>query len=130
MLINLSNHPQTKWTAEQSSTAQKDYGTIVDLPFPNVDPHADLSEVTAIAQQLANQCQEKFAEAPAGRSAIHIMGEFTLTYCLIRELDARQVQCVASTTERLTVSNPDGTQTHTFRFVSFRPYNIVDSTEA
>ncbi len=37
--INLTNHPSTKWGADQLAAAKK-YGNIVDIPFPAVDPEA------------------------------------------------------------------------------------------
>ena len=42
--INLSNHPSAAWGADQLAAAAQ-YGTIVDVPFPNIDPTLSTEEV-------------------------------------------------------------------------------------
>jgi hypothetical protein len=50
------------------------------------------------------------------------MGEFTFTYQFVKEMEKRNIPCVASTTERIVTDNPDGSKTTVFKFVQFRPY--------
>jgi len=40
-LINLSNHPSGNWPAEQIQVAQAQYGRVVDMPFPRINPSMD-----------------------------------------------------------------------------------------
>ena len=122
MLINLSNHPIEKWSSAQSEKANKLFGSVVDLPFPSVDPAADLNQVEAIAKQLSDECVDRIKKSKESISAVHVAGEFTLTFQFVREMESRGVPCVVSTTERLVTDNPDGTKTYTFNFVAFRPY--------
>lgn len=123
MLINLSNHPLPKWSPDQREAAEREYGSIHDLPFPQLDPAASLGAVRGIVQQYVVQCIEKIEkEGPHQRHAIHIMGEFTFTYLFVKEMEQRGIPCVASTTERIVTDNPDGSKTTLFQFVQFRPY--------
>ena len=50
------------------------------------------------------------------------MGEMTFTYNLVQKLNSYGHYCVASTTERVAVENPDGSKTVQFEFVQFREY--------
>ena len=118
IFINLSNHPSDKWTAEQLVTAQQ-YGTVTDLPFPAIDPGAGKEEINRLVEGTFDQLKS----LAAGKTAtVHLMGEMTFTYALVRRLKDAGVRCVASTTDREVVDNGDGTRTTKFRFVRFRDY--------
>ena len=118
IFINLSNHPSDKWTAEQLAAAQQ-YGTVTDLPFPAINPGAGKEEI----KRLAEETFDRIKENVAGKTAtVHLMGEMTFTYALVRRLKDVGVRCVASTTDREVVDNGDGTRTTKFRFVRFRDY--------
>ena len=107
--INYSNHPSRDWSECQLDAA-KEYGVIIDIPFPKVDPGDS---------ELANLIDvefEKLRKASAGKDAtIHIMGEMTLCFSLIKKLKSKGIRCVASTTKR----NGYGSN---FEFVTFREY--------
>lgn len=116
--INLSNHPSSKWSDEQKAAAQK-YGNTVDIPFPQIDPHASKWEIDDRATQLAGKL---FKEYPEEETTIHIMGEMTYVFAFVKTALDFGYKCVASTTERIVIENPDGSKTSTFKFVQFREY--------
>ena len=115
MLLNLSNHPSARWPDDQQSAAAR-FGPVADLPFPNVPPDADEA---ALAELVDTYFQQIKAKAPA---AVHLMGEMTFTYALVRRLrEELDLPVIASTTERL-VTERDGEKRVRFRFVRFRAY--------
>lgn len=116
MLLNLSNHPSTHWPRPQTEAAINAYGEIQDLPFPQIDPTWTSAQIGELADQYLQKIQ---ALQP---TAVHIMGEVTFTFALVEKLLAAGIPCIASTTERLVTTNPDGSKTSVFRFVAFRPY--------
>ncbi|MBX2990250.1 MAG: CRISPR-associated protein [Bacteroidetes bacterium] len=128
MLLNLSNHPLSKWSHEQREAAEKQFGTVEDIPFPQLDPAASLESIREIVQQYVWKCEERIAENTTTESnAVHLMGEFTFTYLFVKEMEPRGILCVASTTERIVTENPDGSKTTVFKFVQFRPYFVANS---
>jgi len=123
MLINLSNHAQKFWSEKQKRAARQ-YGNIVDVPFPAVDPHADLAAIRKLAQEYAQRCRQILAAATDAKHAIHIMGEMTFVYQFIRQMH-REVLCLAATGVRDVKDEfPDGGKISYFQFVQFRPYEI------
>ena len=118
VFINYSNHPSSNWSQKQLSAAKK-LGEIVDIPFRSVAPEADSAEL----ERVAGEEFTKILDAADGKNAVvHLMGEMTLTYMLVRKLRASGIRCVASTTARRVVENADGTKTSDFDFVRFRDY--------
>ena len=118
MFINLSNHPSSKWSEEQTEAALQ-FGDIVDLPFPQVDPNGDETYIARLANEY---CQKVTNLAACKPVAVHLMGEMTLTFALAKLLKAIGVPCMAATTERVVVENEPGVKTAIFRFVRFRKY--------
>lgn len=121
MLINLSNHPSSKWSKEQTEAANREFGEIVDLPFPTVAPDGDEKYIAALAAQYRDKVVELACGEPA---TVHVMGEMTITFALVVLLQKTGFQCIASTTERLAVEFNDGTKEVKFRFVRFRKYQM------
>jgi len=115
MFLNISNHPVQKWDAAQRQAAEGMASPVVDLPFPAVPPEADEDLVAAL-------CEQVLAQVPDAATHAMVQGEFTLTFALVKELQARGVVCVAATTARDVVEGPDGTKMSRFRFVRFREY--------
>lgn len=119
MLINLSNHPSSRWSEVQLLEAEHLFGEIVDLPFPSVNP--DGSE--AYVNDLADDYEEKILSIANGRSfSLHIMGELTLTFALLKRMTNLGVECVASTSERIVKEFENNKKEVTFSFVKFRKY--------
>jgi len=116
MFINLTNHPSSGWSQEQLNAA-REYGEIVDISFPIIEPFFSKAEV----DELADITIEGIADLDSN-SVVHVMGEMTFTYAIVERLKARGISCVASTTERLVKMMPDGKKISEFKFVQFREY--------
>ena len=54
MFINHTNHPSQYWSDAQLD-AGRQYGVIMDMPFPQIDPMASSAEIS----QLAQRCSAK-----------------------------------------------------------------------
>lgn len=119
MLINLSNHTSEKWSEDQLTAAQTQYGEVVDMPFPQVDPEADTQNIQHLAEEYLAKIQQIAAPTEA---AVHIMGELNLTFALVNLLKAAGYTCVASTSFREVYEEEPGKKTIIFKFVRFREY--------
>lgn len=119
MLINLSNHPSDKWSKSQTEAAISQFGEIVDLPFPQIEPDATKADIAHIAQDYLTRVQQI---GQPNDTAIHIMGEMTLTYQLVALLKDAGYHCYASTTVREVYEQEPGKKTVIFQFVNFREY--------
>ncbi len=119
MLINLSNHPSLKWSKEQTEAANSRFGEIIDLLFPAVSPEGDENYIAALADEYCNKVIELAGGTPV---TVHLMGEMTLAFAIVRRLKQSGIPCVASTTQRLVKEIDDGHKDVVFRFVRFRNY--------
>lgn len=118
MLINLSNHPSADWNKEQLEQAGK-YGNIIDLPFPEVEASEDEAYISRLAQAYL----DKITDLTGYKSAtVHIMGEMTLTFAMVKRLQAAGYTCIASSAQRVVQELPNHKFLKTFRFVRFRQY--------
>ncbi|MBX2929803.1 MAG: CRISPR-associated protein [Saprospiraceae bacterium] len=115
MLLNLSNHPSPTWPEAQMQTAVERYGSVQDMPFPNIPPDATADEVRMLAEQYEAKIRQ------LDPAAVHLMGEMTFTFALVNRLQAIGIPCIASTTERI-AEERGGQKIVTFRFVRFRNY--------
>lgn len=118
MFINLSNHPSSKWSEAQTEAA-KQYGDIIDLPFPEVDPNGDEAYIANLADEYCRKILDMRDGTPL---TIHLMGEMTFAFALVARLKKKDVACLASTTERIVLEEAPGVKTNVFRFVRFRHY--------
>lgn len=120
MLINLSNHPSGRWNLKQLEMA-REFGDIRDIPFPHIDPEASGE---ALQQLAANYLVdiEDYAAKSENAVVVHIMGELTFCFSLVKQLQNKGIRCIASTTERKVLEEKDGRKTTQFRFVRFRDY--------
>jgi hypothetical protein len=118
MLLNLSNHPSTTWSAAQLSAAQAAYGGVSDHPFPAIDPVWVKQDIHALAEQYVATI---LALSPRP-VAVHLMGELTFSFALVRLLQALGITCVASTARRQVVEKAPGHKEAIFEFVQFRVY--------
>lgn len=119
MFVNFTNHPSGSWGAAQRRAAQV-YGEILDLPFPDVPPALSAAAVAALADEWAARILDLH---PA---CVLCQGEMTLTFRVVRLLQAQGVAVVAACSERRTLclTDADGCtrRTSEFRFVRFRAY--------
>lgn len=119
IFINLSNHNSANWNVKQTEEALK-YGNIIDLDFPNVDPLADETEIKNLAQKYYDIILSK--EIEPTKITVHIMGEMTFAFQLIKKLQAAGVSCIASTSVRTVVELENGVKNVIFKFERFRRY--------
>ena len=94
MLVNLSNHPSSEWPTSQREAALRLESSIVDVPFPDVDPRIDGVEFEELAQETVRRVM-----AAEARSAM-VQGEPTMVFMVVRMLREARVRCYAATTER------------------------------
>lgn len=118
MFINLSNHPSDNWSEEQLKAASI-YGEIVDVPFPQIEPEATEEDIVNLSMEYMARID---AISNAQPVAVHLMGEMTFTYSMVRLLKSKGITCLASTTRREVEDLDDGKRITTFRFVKFRQY--------
>lgn len=115
MLLNLTNHPSHQWPENQTALALEFYQSIIDLPFPQIDPSLTSSQLDELVDVYF---QKVIAFHP---HAVHIMGEMTFTFRLVQRLKVIGIPCIASTTERITEQVGE-VKTSRFQFVQFRAY--------
>jgi len=120
MLINLSNHPSTQWTDEQLSAGHQ-YGNILDIDFPVVDPAGDAEYIKQLARECAESVKSILQGSYDSENAVHVMGEPTLVYHIVILLKQQGITCLASTTSRESVEDK-GIKTSKFSFAQFRNY--------
>lgn len=114
----MSNHPSSNWDEAQKAASSR-YGETVDLPFPMVDATGDEECIAKMADEYTLKV-ESLADREG--SAVHIMGELTLCFALIRRLQEKGYVCLASTTERIVTETVPGRKESIFKFVRFRQY--------
>lgn len=120
MLVNFSNHPSRYWD-ERQREASRCYGNVVDLPFPAIAPSANSQELQTLAQ---SSVQKILSMGETESITVHVMGEMTFTFMIVKKLKELGIKCIASTTERNTTYNSDGTKLSEFSFVKFREYLV------
>lgn len=119
MLINFSNHPFDKWSSKQKDVALAEYGSVVDISFPMVNPAANTDYVEQLAQKYLAIITD--VSAP-NECAVHIMGELNLSFSILKKLQDLGYVCVASTTNRLVVEKGPNEKEVKFDFVQFRKF--------
>ena len=120
MLINLSNHPYSEWSAPQRSAAEK-YGECRDIPFPHISPKADEDTILELANKYLLEILDMKRELNEP-IVVHLMGEQTFCFALLSELISCKIPCVASCSARNVEILEDGTKLVHFNFQRFREY--------
>ena len=95
-------------------------GEVVDIPFPEVSPNDNASEINLKAKLFAQTIIDRLTEG----DVVHIMGEHTFMFALVSYLLQHGVRCVASTTSREVEYNETGDKISQFHFVNFRDYSL------
>lgn len=117
--VNHTNHPSERWGDEQLAAA-KNFGELVDVPFPAINPAATTDEIRALVQSTL---EEILSLKP---TAVLCQGEFNYTFEMVERLKNFGVKVFAATSERIVREEilPDGSSRtiSTFRFVQFREY--------
>ncbi len=119
MLINLSNHPFSSWSTKQRQAAEA-YGECIDLPFPAINPSWDEEQI----EKLSSEYFDKIIAMGSGHKqlTVHLMGELTFCFSLLRKLQRAGIRCVASCAQRNVEDAPDGVKRVIFAFENFREY--------
>lgn len=125
MLINLSNHPSSLWSEAQTKAATLKYGQVIDFSFPAIDPKAEPYEIDYQTETFQVKLLQLLAGENLGLQAVHVMGELTFCFALVARLQKNGITCLASTTDRITIDNSDGSKTTQFGFVRFREYGRI-----
>jgi hypothetical protein len=119
MLINCTNHPYEIWNESQREAAKR-YGEVKDLPFPQIDPNAEINDLRGIAAEYAEKIEELKPEA------VLVAGEFTFAFMLVDKLLQDGVNVMTSCSKRVTeeVKNADDTneKKSVFKFERVRKY--------
>jgi hypothetical protein len=119
MLVNLSNHPSVQWDSEQLEAAAE-FGEILDLGFPFIDPSWNEVEISELADNYAKICLAMFSDQRKD-CVVHIMGEMTFCFYIVSYLEKRGIKCIASTAARESL-NDGSLKLSEFRFIRFRQY--------
>jgi len=121
MLLNFSNHASDTWSEKQLNEAMKLYDGVQDMAFPWIDPNWSSDEVEKLAIEYSSKIA---AMKPA---AVHIMGEMTFVYTMVRKLSDMDVLCIASTTDRVVTGESHGVKRTVFEFIRFREYRHIST---
>ena len=114
MFINFSNHPSDRWGEKQKKMASC-YGTIVDIPFPAVDPLEDEAYIEKLSQEYVEQILKYQPKA------VLCQGEFCLAYAVIQKLKENKIVVLAACSSRNT-SESGNLKVSEFVFERFRQY--------
>lgn len=119
IFLNYTNHCSDLWSKEQLKAANE-YGTIVDMPFPAVDPEYGEEQISELA---AAEADKIIAIKP---NAVLSQGEMSLAHSVINILKAADITVLCATANRITETEieADGSvlKKVCFRFVRFRKY--------
>jgi hypothetical protein len=121
MLINLSNHKSENWEKSQKEAAIIEFGEIVDIEFPQINPEWDNAKIQELAKEYHNRILIELSNIAGKHNAVHLMGETVFCFVLANLLKKAGVKCVASTTKR-NAKESNGIKTSSFEFVKFRKY--------
>lgn len=118
--INLSNHPSSTWSDVQLAAAHE-FGEIIDITFPQIADTCAEEDICLLVSEYCNKIQD-MTNGQSVDVVVHVMGEMTFTYALVKELTLIGYTCVASTTKRIVEEHGDGTKIVKFEFCKFRRY--------
>lgn len=124
MFINYSNHPSDRWSEEQITAAETEFGRVKDLPFPNVEVAFTKEDIHDLAVKETGKILSLLAESH-GENAVMCQGEFTLCFSVVSMLQKAGVKAVSAVTERITeemTENGVNVKKSIFRFAGFREY--------
>lgn len=118
--INISNHPSDKWDEKQRNAALE-YGSIVDIPFPEIDTNDSTEKLALLADEYLGKIK---AIASPYSAVVHLMGEQTFCFSLLTRLQKAGYRCVASTTKRIVQEIGNNERCVVFSFEKFREYEL------
>ena len=117
--INHTNHPYSAWGAAQRNAAEE-IGTVVDFPFPEINPESDTGQITDLVFESFEIIRKAKPEA------VLCQGEATYVFKLVTLLKQEGIKVFAACSKRKATEKlkPDGTveKISEFCFVRFREY--------
>lgn len=123
MLINCTNHPYSIWNVPQREAA-KEFGTVVDMPFPEILPEYTSAEL----RRLTDEYYQRITQQDP--SAVMVAGEFTFAFMLVDRLlrNGVRVICTCSKRQTVEIKNPNGSneKRSIFVFERFRDYEYYE----
>lgn len=119
VLLNLSNHPYNTWSESQRAAAAV-YGTCVDMEFPNIDAMSDEDDINNKVNTVISEIKPYTFKYNV---TVHVMGEMTFCFALVKRLMDAGVKCIASCSRR-NAEIIDGVKTSVFEFERFRTYSL------
>ncbi len=122
LFINLSNHPYSQWSEAQLKAAEQ-YGELIELSFPQIDPTISGKEIGDIVRDYTSQILDY---AKTSVVTVHVMGEMCFVYQLVKQLQSLGIRCVCSTSFRMVRDEGDGKRYVEFQFNRFRSYGTDD----
>lgn len=121
MIINLSNHPSSGWSPQQIQAAEAQYGTIVDLEFPVIDPDWETNVISDLANDYLAKILAAVEASADERNAVYTAGEFVFVYQMVKLLEENDVEAVSATSKREVIEDGEK-KISVFKFVRFRNY--------
>lgn len=120
MFINISNHLSCNWSEKQLDAARQ-YGDIVELPFPAVPAAEGENYISSLAAEYVGEFIYRYDPR---HDVFHVMGEMCFSFALVRLLQQAGFICVASTSERIVEEIEPGHKEVYFNFIRFRQYGL------
>jgi len=116
ILLNFSNKHTSTWSNSQLKLAKKQFGELVNLDFPIIEPTMSKEDVQMIATTSIEQI---FILNP---KAVHILGEGSFTVVIVQLLMSFGIPCVESTFEKNLGISKTGEKEVKYTFSQFREY--------
>lgn len=121
MLINLTNHPYELWGEKLRESAAKEYGDVVEMPYPSVDPAWSKQELKEVVDSYYSRIVE------LKPTAVLAAGEMTFLFMLVDKLLKEGIKVINTCSKRVVTEEkkPDGTseKKSVFVFECFREYS-------
>lgn len=121
---NISNHPIAEnWCDRQVEAARliAPNAELIDIPFPQVDPHWSRADVYKQAEELLNTLKTN-REGERRVAGAMVAGEPVMCQAIVRELEMLDIPCFSATTRR-EVSQEGSEKRSRFVFVRFRAFS-------
>ena len=123
MLLNLTNHPGSRWSSRQMNAALDAWESVVDYPFPDVFPEAEEKDIIRQARAIADDAESLHPDA------VLCQGEMSMVFVLVQLFQEKGIPVYAATSRRISEEsvNADGSveKESVFQFVRFRRWHGV-----
>lgn len=119
MLINFTNHPYQCWSDIQKKVAEENYGQVIDISFPVVDPQYNEEGIMKMAEKWAKEIIDLRPKA------VLCQGEMGLCFAVVKILMKESVTVLHACSERIvreTMKEGKLIKVSEFVFRRFRKY--------